>query len=145
MPEGRMPVSPAVPLACSVVYILDLIMGFQVGLVARWDDRAVIVRGPCLVGAALGFCSGQGGKGSASKQVLQAPQQWGWRLTLSTRVLLLAAADGRATARYYLRNGFTLDLIATIPSVVQLITVTADVGGHALRLVYILRLLRLAR
>ncbi len=32
-------------MPCSVIYIIDLIMGFHQGVVVRWDSRAVIVLG----------------------------------------------------------------------------------------------------
>lgn len=56
-----------------------------------------------------------------------------------------APADGRAAARFYLHHGFMLDLIAVVPSIVQLIIILGNVNQHQLRLLYIMRLLRLAR
>ena len=44
-------------------------------------------------------------------------------------------ADGRAVARYYLSNDFWLDLIATVPSIVQVIILAAGIGVRLLQLV----------
>ncbi|PRW57335.1 Potassium channel AKT1 [Chlorella sorokiniana] len=53
--------------------------------------------------------------------------------------------DGRMVARYYMGSDFWLDLIATVPSVVQVIILASGIGAHSVRIVYILRLLRLVR
>ena len=37
-------------------------------------------------------------------------------------------ADGRAVARYYMSTDFWLDFIATVPSIVQIIIIAADIG-----------------
>lgn len=47
--------APALPLLCSAIYIVDLIMGFHQGIVVRWDNRAVIVRGELEGGGLRGL------------------------------------------------------------------------------------------
>ena len=55
-------------------------------------------------------------------------------------------ADGRASASFYIHHGtFVPDLIACIPSVIQLVVLASGNSPHLLRTTYVLRLLRLYR
>ena len=73
----------------SAVYFLDLLMNFQMGFIARWDMRAVIVRG-AYFGSGIG--DGRCGVRRAHRLAVRIVLLLGWRSTLPTTLLFVQTA-----------------------------------------------------
>lgn len=145
----------------SIIYLLDLWLGFQLGVVARWEGRAVVVQSerelhPSRKSACWRVPAGQrGGTGlleGACCCVLGA--EVGGQRHMPARApscpscppCRCAAADWRVSARFYIQRGtFWTDFVACLPIIVEIAVAASGSNQSALRLISVLRLLRLIR
>lgn len=137
----------------NIVYFLDLLLGFHIGFLARWDGRVAVVTGAralgrCRLGQPASLPSQGGGRDGLGPVRAASRAAHRHACSLDGRALLPrpAAADGREVALRYIKQGsFLVDLLACVPSVVQLVLLAVGWSHDAWRALWLLRMLRLAR
>ena len=130
----------------SIIYMADLFMGFHMGVVASWEGRAVIVQGEWQ-GCWGRFVFSNG-------RVIETVAKAGWvampaldaHRCCHCTACRRCTADARVAMEFYTKHGtFWADLVATLPLFAQIGIAAAGNDTSAVRIIYMLRLLRLIR
>lgn len=148
----------------SAIYFLDLWMGFQLGIIARWEGRAVIVQSELhllhfdhgfhfitcccwLVGdRCCNACGVAVPAGPAGAGVAASSDSRPARPTARPPTYCLEPADWAVSAWFYMRCGtFWTDMLACLPIFAQIVVASTGTTAQVLRLIAMLRLLRLIR